>query len=103
MTKPTADGKRWPGLKEYWDQYGHSVPWDALTSYKERSDGCYVVVCWDAGEEDGVKYVGFADIAGDGKGYWSMQNDSEQTTARGWKNLRVKPYVDGFILDEEDE
>ena len=99
MGTPAQDEKRWPGLRDYWESYGHSVRWEELTGWKERAyDGLYVVLCWDIG--DGR--VGFADIAGSGT-HWEMQNDSEETSTRGWRKLRVKPHVDGFILDEEDE
>ena len=89
MAKPDAD--KWPMLKEAWDAYGHSIPWDRLFDMKSDR-GCYAVLAWKtaAGE------VEYADMARAGAGYpWEMQNDGgEAITLKQWNAAKIVPECD---------
>ncbi len=93
MAKP--DAKKWPKLKEYWDNYGMNISWDQLFDMK-ADRGCYAVLAWM--EKDGT--VGVADLARGGEDYpWEMQNDGfDSITLEQWKKLRIVPDCDWFEI-----
>lgn len=89
MSKPSA--KRWPKLKEAWDQYGHVIPWDELFDIKSR-DACYVCLAWrDGVSRNGEEMVDYADLARPGsEGEWEMQNDGhDPITMKQWRTSRI--------------
>lgn len=97
MAKP--DAKNWPELKKAWDDYGHSVSWNALIDMKSAR-GCYVVLAWKEGD-----MIEVADLARAGAGFpWEMQNDgSEPMSQDAWDLLRVVPECDWYEVPTEEE
>lgn len=89
------DADKWPMLKQAWDAYGHSVPWEKLDGIKADRN-CYCVVRWK--NEDGS--VGMADLARGGSDMeWEMQNDGfGDISESDWKKLRIVPECDWFEI-----
>jgi hypothetical protein len=92
MAKP--DAKKWPSLKQAWDDYGHMIKWEDLFDMKSDR-GCYVVLAWKEGEN-----INMADLARAGAAHpWEMQNDGhDDITLAEWKRLRIKPECDWFEI-----
>ena len=98
MAKP--DAKKFPMLKEAWDDYGHMIAWDDLFEIK-IDRGCYAVLAWK--EDDGM--IGVADMARGGLNMdWEMQNDGgDPITPAEWKELRIVPDCDWFEIPSKSK
>ena len=91
MAKP--DAKKWPKLKQYWDDYGHMKSWDQLVDMK--TNGAYAALAWD---DDGeIQYAGLYCAGGE----WEMLNDGgDAISKKQWTGARIKPDCDYLIIPE---
>ena len=97
MAKP--DAKKWPGLKQAWDDYGHSISWDQLVDMKSDR-GMYVVLAWKEGDQ---YFCADMERAGHDQP-WEMNNDgSEPYTEDQWNGLTIPPDCNWFEVPDEDE
>ena len=88
-------------LKKSWDEYGHAIDWDDLFAFRERSDGCYVVLAWKEGDDIYVADLAHTNVKGEP---WEMQNDgSDPLTQEQWDNLFIVRECDWWRIKGEDD
>lgn len=93
----SVDAKKWPALKEAWEEYGHGVKWEDLHGAKTDGRNCYVVVCWRTPEGN----LALADLARTSiGGKWEFQNDgmSPDITDAEWAKVKIEPDCDNFYI-----
>lgn len=87
MAKP--DAKKFPKLKEAWDEYGHCIAWDKLFDIKLKywmgSSGGLACLAWK--HEDGMIEYAEMELVG---GVWEMNNDGgEAITLKQWQAATI--------------